>query len=184
MRPFDFENSFGYLFCSTAHILRKALDDCLAEEGLTSRQWEVLAVLSGQGELPQHQLAASLGIEAPAMAGVVSRMERDGWLERNACSEDRRRTLIRPTAQSEEVWSRSLDCLYRLRDELYADLTEEEFATLRTICGKIRNNVITSAESCEPIPLNMAAGPHVPQCTEKSMTGRAANEHSQGKCDH
>lgn len=141
MRDFDFENSFGYLLCSTAHLMRKALDECLSEEGMTSRQWEVLAVLSRQGELPQRQLAEFLGIEAPAVAGVVSRMERDGWLHREGCSDDRRRVLIRPTDRAVAAWSRSIDCIYEMRDQLTAGLSDSDLDALRRICTTIRTNL-------------------------------------------
>lgn len=152
MRQFDFESSFGYLFCSTAHLLRRALDDCLADEGLTSRQWEVLAVLSRHGELPQRQLAECLGIEAPAMAGVVARMQRDGWLHRESCSDDRRRVLIRPTEKAEDVWSRSIDCIFEMRSRLIEGLTDVDLESLQRICGTIRNNLDVPA-----IPTPIAA---------------------------
>lgn len=143
MRQFDFENSFGYLLCSTAHLLRKALDECLANEGITSRQWEVLAVLSRHEALPQRQLADCLGIEAPAMAGVVSRMERDGWLHRESCPDDRRRVLIRPTEKAVEVWSRSIDCIYGMRARLVEGLEPSDLDSLHRICGVLRDNLAT-----------------------------------------
>lgn len=141
MRQFDFENSFGYLFCSTAHLLRKALDECLADEGITSRQWEVLAVLSHHEELPQRQLADCLGIESPAAATIVSRMERDGWLIREQCSDDRRRWLIRPTQHAIEVWSRSIDLIHAMRARLVAGISDHDLDTLHRICDTLRDNL-------------------------------------------
>lgn len=161
MRNYDFENSVGYLFCSTAHLLRKALDDCLMAEGLTSRQWEVLAILSRHGQVPQRRIAELLEVEAPAIAGVVSRMERDGWLTRQACDEDRRRVLISVTTKAEAVWARSVDCLYQMREALYAGVNEADLGAVRRVCGQIRSNLgidewdpLSPSEngSCSPLP--------------------------------
>lgn len=144
MRPFDFENSVGFWVCTTAHMLRKRLDARLAEQGVTSRQWEVLAVLAMHGEMPQGQLAERLGIEAPALGGLVSRMERDGWLVRTPDPADRRRVLIRPAERAEEVWSASVDYFRELRTVVTQGLSAEDLATLRDTCETIRGNLIAA----------------------------------------
>ena len=91
MLRYDFENSVGYWVCMTSHAIRRSLSVRLAEEGITLRQWEVLAWLACDGEVSQAELAECMGIEPPTLAGVLRRMERDGWLSRRCCENDRRR---------------------------------------------------------------------------------------------
>jgi MarR family transcriptional regulator for hemolysin len=142
----DFEESVGYWICSTSHVLRRALDTELARENITFRQWEVLAWIAMCGELSQVELAERLGIEAPTLAGILSRMERDGWLERTCCSKDRRRKLINATEKAEEVWERALDCCRRVRQRAVTGITENELGQLKSICERMRENLETPVE--------------------------------------
>ena len=83
MLDYDFENSVGYWVFATAHALACAMNEELAAHGITSRQWEVLACISHDGELSQSELAERMHIEAPTLVGVLDRMERDGWIVRD-----------------------------------------------------------------------------------------------------
>ncbi len=141
MLEYDFDGSLGYWVCATSHALRRALDGELARERITMRQWEVLAVIALEGELAQGDLAERLGIEAPTLAGIVARMERDGWLERTCCSKDRRRKRIRATAQAEAVWNRMVECCERVRARAVEGISAEELAFFRDICMRIRTNL-------------------------------------------
>ena len=71
MLQFDFNDSLGFWVCSTSHAFRRALNAELAKEGITYRQWEVLARIAMQGELSQSELADCLGIEAPKSIPIL-----------------------------------------------------------------------------------------------------------------
>lgn len=146
MLKHDFEESVGYWICSTSHVLRRALDTELARENITFRQWEVLAWIAMCGELSQVELAERLGIEAPTLAGILSRMERDGWLDRTSCSKDRRRKLINATEKAEEVWERALACCRRVRQRAVTGISDDELGQLKSICERMRQNLETPVE--------------------------------------
>jgi DNA-binding MarR family transcriptional regulator len=141
MLTYDFEQSLGYWVCSTAHALRKSLDAKLAQDGITFRQWEVLAMISIHGEQTQRELGDRMGIEAPTLAGILDRMERDGVLERVPCSEDRRCKRIRATDKAEMLWERGVECAHETREQAAAGLSEEELAQFKELCSKIRHNL-------------------------------------------
>jgi MarR family transcriptional regulator, transcriptional regulator for hemolysin len=143
---FDFDESLGYWVCSTSHALRRALNAELAKEGITYRQWEVLARIALQGELSQTELADCLGIEAPTLVGILDRMERDGWLDRYNCPNDRRKKRIRATEKADAVWARMIDCAHRVRAQAREGLSQEDLDHLRSICARIRANLE------EPVP--------------------------------
>jgi MarR family transcriptional regulator for hemolysin len=143
---FDFEDSIGYWVCSTSHAFRRALNAELAKEGITYRQWEVLARIALHGELTQTELAEWLGIEAPTLVGILDRMERDGWLDRYGCPNDRRKKRIRATEKADTVWARMIECAHRVRARSREGLSAEELDQLRVICGKIRANLEEPAE--------------------------------------
>jgi len=140
---YDWENSVGHWVVNTAHAVRRALNSELAGEGITLRQWEVLACLALDGELSQAELADRLGIEAPTLVGILDRMERDGWLDRYNCSQDRRRKRIRATRKAEQLWVRMVDCAHRVRAVAAQGLSENDIETLKSICERIRTNLST-----------------------------------------
>jgi DNA-binding MarR family transcriptional regulator len=138
---YDFEESVGCWITSTSHTMRRALDVELAKENITIRQWEVLAWLSFQGDLSQVELADKLGIEAPTLAGVLTRMERDGWLERYNCERDRRKKRIRTTSKAEAVWARMVECCLRVREKAIEGISSEDLACLKRTCETMRLNL-------------------------------------------
>ncbi len=150
MLEYDWESSVGYWVCSTSHALRRALSVRLAEEGMTLRQWEVLAWLSANGDLSQAELADCMGIEPHTLAGVLRRMERDGWLQRTCCERDRRKNKIHPTDKAEGVWQRAVACCQEVRARASEGLPEEELQQFKRTCEKIRENV--AAAVADPGP--------------------------------
>lgn len=147
MLQYDFDESVGYWVAVTAHAIRRALDVELSREGITFRQWEVLAWLSIAGEQSQVELADRLGIEAPTLAGILARMERDGWLERRCCEVDRRRKLLRATEKAEMVWTRVVECCRTVRARATEGIASEDLKKLKAICEKIRANLGSPVES-------------------------------------
>jgi MarR family transcriptional regulator for hemolysin len=137
----DLEESVGCWIALTAHTMRRALDAELAREEITFRQWEVLATVALRGEQSQAELAEHLGIEAPTLAGILARMERDGWLQRYACPEDRRKKRIRITPRAETVWNRMLECCRRVRLRATQGLSGDDLAQFKGVCDRIRENL-------------------------------------------
>lgn len=141
MLQHDFDASVGHWICTTSHAMRRALNNELVRENITMRQFEVLARLAFEGEQTQVELAEKLGIEAPTLAGVLSRMERDGWLERYPCSQDRRRKRIRVTERAETVWSRMVECCSRVSAQAVDGIPEEDLQVFKRTCERIRENI-------------------------------------------
>jgi homoprotocatechuate degradation regulator HpaR len=71
----------------------------LNEHGLTEQQWRIIRILWQRGEMESHQLANQACILKPSMTGVLSRMERDGYVQRWKTSKDQRRVYISLTDQ-------------------------------------------------------------------------------------
>lgn len=75
----------------------------LRSEGLSDQQWRVLRVLGedhaqgGRG-VETGRVAREAFILGPSLSGVLTRMERDGLIERARDAQDQRRSVVRPTA--------------------------------------------------------------------------------------
>jgi MarR family transcriptional regulator for hemolysin len=140
----------------------------LVKEGITLRQWEVLAWLTLESAMAQSELAERLGIEAPTLAGILDRMERDGWVERQACPHDRRKKRLRATPKADAVWQHLAECAHRMRAKATSGISAEELLQLKSICERIRLNV---GDVATPIPdssdciLVTGSDPEIPQAS-------------------
>ena len=115
----------------------------LREHGLSDQQWRVLRVLGEHahesGGVETGRVATEAFLLGPSLTGVLARMERDGLIERQRCSQDARRTVVRATAlglakvqalsqtieahyswMAEHLGSSQLTALYDLLDQLIA----------------------------------------------------------------
>lgn len=154
MLQYNFDESVGYWVTMASQSIRRVLGQRLSEQDLTLRQWEVLAMLACNPELSQAQLAERMGIEPATLAGVVNRMERDGWINKTSSSEDRRQSRLSPTAQAESIWNRSLTLSAEVRAQAVAGVSQEDLQTLRRVCAMIRDNLSRSIVPTAVEPLS------------------------------
>ena len=74
----------------------------LRAHDLSDQQWRVLRVLGEhaheRGGIETGRVASEAYLLGPSLTGVLTRMERDGLIERQRCAQDARRTVVRATA--------------------------------------------------------------------------------------
>ena len=142
---YDFEESIGYWMIMAARSYQRALDQELGPRGITWRQCQVLGYLALEGDLTQTELAERMMVESPTLVGILDRMQRDGWILRHDCPNDRRKKIIRPTSQAEPVWSEIVECGRRIRARATQGLSESQRETLMELLGKVRENLTIDA---------------------------------------
>jgi MarR family transcriptional regulator, transcriptional regulator for hemolysin len=145
VQPYDFENSLTFWVIQTAHAVERAFNEDLAPHGITLSQSKVLAWLAHDGELSQAELADRMRIEAPTLAGILDRMERDGWVERRPAPDDRRRKLVRATPQVDPVWAKIVQCARAMRARAVAGIDPDDvqrtMATLAAIQSNLKSDI-------------------------------------------
>jgi MarR family transcriptional regulator for hemolysin len=149
---YDFEQSLIYWVCTAGQALEKALNEELAPLGITHRQWQVLGWLALEGGLSQAELADRMRIEPPTLAGIVERMERDGWLERSPCPGDRRKKRLTPTDRVGPVWEQITSAARRVRARASQGFSEDELLRLFAALERIRANVSSPPPSKQTTP--------------------------------
>lgn len=125
----------------------------LRAHGLSDQQWRVLRVLGEhaheRGGIETGRVASEAYLLGPSLTGVLTRMERNGLIERQRCAQDARRTVVRATAagltkvqalsqtiEAHYVWMEQhlgkaqLTRLYDLLDQLIALEVPEADATV------------------------------------------------------
>lgn len=145
MLEYDFEASPGYWLTMTTQALHRALNNELAPTGITYRQSQVIGWLVLEGDQSLSDLATRMMIEPPTLVGILERMERNGWIARVGCEDDRRRKLIRLTPAAEPVWERIVECIYRVRAAAFAGLEPDQVEQLKGLLRQIHENLVSPA---------------------------------------
>lgn len=91
------------LLPEAGRLILKRLEDDLRPYRLTLAQVEVLEMLWANGQVSQRQIIEARGVEAATVGTTLSRLERDGWVERLADPSDKRGKLVAPTQKALEA---------------------------------------------------------------------------------
>lgn len=148
----DFEQSIGYWSCLTSRALERSMNEELAPHGITYPQCQVLCWLALEGELSQSQLADRMRVEPPTLAGILDRMERDGWISREAAPHDRRRKIVRPAARVQPIWDTIMACIRRVRARATHGIDPDEVERARLVLVAISQNLNTPELVGETVP--------------------------------
>ena len=146
---YDFEDSIGCWLIVSSQAYQHAVNDELAPQGITFRQCQVLGLLSFMGPTSQADLAQKMEVEPPTLVGILDRMERDGWIRREACADDKRRKLVHPTKAAEPVWSKITAAARRIRARATKGLTPAQIGQLKEMLEVVRRNLETPSAISE-----------------------------------
>lgn len=141
MIEYNFEKSVSFWVGMTSHLFETALNNELADTGITLRQVQVLASLALHGELSQTELAGTLRIEPSTMVRILDRMERNNWIERDDASNDRRKKIIRPTERVTARWATIIKRGEAMEQRAIAGLNEKQLLELKNTLTVIRKNL-------------------------------------------
>jgi MarR family transcriptional regulator for hemolysin len=137
----DLDESIGLWVTLAAEAFRRVFTEEVAPHGFTYRQCQVLGYLAYDGPQSQIDLAEKMRIEPPTLVGILDRMERDGWICRVACADDRRKKIIHPTPAAEPIWAKILECGRRVRARATQNLSEEQVESLRDMLEVVQENL-------------------------------------------
>jgi MarR family transcriptional regulator, transcriptional regulator for hemolysin len=138
---FDDTQDIGYALMQTTRAYRKALAQELAPHDLTFRQFQVLNCLWQRGDLSQCLLAQSLLIEPPTLAGILSRLERNGLICRTSDPSDSRRKVVRLDGSARQLCLTLRECAARVCDRAVQGIPPEQLDSLQVILRRILQNL-------------------------------------------
>ena len=137
--PLSNTNEFGLLLFGTARAWRTKLDQRLRPLGLTQGKWRTLIHLSqGGNKLTQKQIAERMGIEEPTLAGLLDRLQEDGWIKRRESPNDRRCKIIHLQRRSKAVLDEIFNTAHGLRHELNDDVPAGDLEACIRVLTQIR----------------------------------------------
>lgn len=121
----------------TQHAVRTRLDADLAESGLTTPQYTVLAALDRGEELSASDLAREFGMTAQTVNVLVKSLEAGGYVRRSRHPTHGRILLVCLTAAGRRALKRGLAVALGIQDRLLSGLTASEGRRLRRLLHEI-----------------------------------------------
>ena len=132
-------NEFGLLLFGTARAWRTKLDQRLRPLGLSQGKWRTLILLSqGGNKLTQKEIADRMGIEEPTLAGLLDRLQEDGWIKRRESPNDRRCKIVHLQRRSKAVLEEIFNTAHTLRHELIEDVPQNDLDACVRVLTQIR----------------------------------------------
>lgn len=142
LRP---EESAGYLIRDTHLLFARALRNRLQTHQITPGQWYFLRTLWDEEGLSQRELSRRVGTTEPTTVSAMRLLARNGMIERVRNPKDRRTINIFLTDKARDMKAELMPVAFAVNDIATAGLTEPEFAQLRGLLQKVREN-LTAAE--------------------------------------
>ena len=99
-------------------------------EGLNPQRVYVLEILLAHRELGVAQLSGALDVDAPTMSGLLSRMQKEGLLERVRSKADRREVRVALTRSGRTVAKRTEAAVAEADRQLMAALNDRDVSAL------------------------------------------------------
>ncbi|MDE0795967.1 MAG: MarR family transcriptional regulator [Alphaproteobacteria bacterium] len=143
LRP---EESAGYLLRDTHLLFAKALRNRLQNHQITPGQWYFLRTLWDEEGLSQRELSRRVGTTEPTTVSALRLLTRNGMIERVRNPKDRRTINIYLTDKARDMKADLMPVAFEVNDVATRGLTDFEFAQLRGLLQKVREN-LTSDEN-------------------------------------
>jgi len=141
MKTLDLKESIGLLLKTSAKTWEKAADIELRERfGLAGAKWKVIVALSVKEGITQKHIADMVFVEAPTLVPVIDRMEKEGYLTRQADPRDRRNNLIFMTKKSKDIMDPIIDCILEVRNMGLNKISKKEMEITKKVLTQIVSN--------------------------------------------
>lgn len=102
----------------------------LNAHGITEQQWRIVRLLLDTGPLEPHEIGELCRLSSPSLAGVLSRMENIGLVQRKRLADDQRRVHVSLTPRSRALAARMaprIEAVYVHIEELLGEEFAEDF---------------------------------------------------------
>ncbi len=127
----------GFLISRMGMVAQRHFAERIEQLGLTTRMWGALNVLDAEGEITQHALCRSVGMDPSSMVSTIDELESKGLVERRRHPSDRRAHALHVTADGREVLRRGRELARAAQEDLLAPLSPDERTQLHELLLKL-----------------------------------------------
>lgn len=128
----------------TVNRVHDRMERALAPHGLSSAQFEVLAVLGGGDGITQQELAERLLVTKGNVCGLIDRIESQGYVARRPDLADRRVNRLHLTAAGRKVLARLMPGQVALFMKLLEPMSVADAKLLRRLLEDIEDAAVDS----------------------------------------
>ena len=142
------ESRLSLLLARHGGVTEAWIREALTASGVTPRHAIVLMHLDG-GRLGQRELGARLGVDPSVLVTLLNALEDRELVRRHRDPADRRRHIVEITEAGTAALTKLDAAIRYVEDELFADLTPRERATLHSLLARVRT---TRHSACDAPP--------------------------------
>jgi len=129
--PDSLSNNATFLLNRAAKLVLEAHENALLPLKLTPRDFNMLALLAGDGPVSQHVLASRYKVDRTTMAQLVDGLADRDLLARMENEHDRRSNLLYITVKGKKVLAQAKRLSDREQKRFLSPLSESEWAQIR-----------------------------------------------------
>jgi len=125
----EINNRLFFRLFQVANTLHTKGTRALDEFDVTTQQWSVLGALSRPQALNGmsiNDLSRFLLVSRQNLTGLLSRLERDGLIERTTSEDDRRSRKVKLSTQGQALWQKMQDPIHAFYDQALKDLSFDD----------------------------------------------------------
>lgn len=141
----DDDEYIGYVLSDVARLIRTVFDRRVRDIGLTRAQWLVLTRLYRRPGASQTELADMLEIDRASAGRMIDRMQKNGWVERRADSEDRRINRLYLTADARRAHKDMWALAEATVDDALAPLSAAEREQFTRLAARVKGQLQSMA---------------------------------------
>src|SRR3954465_237971 len=132
-------DELGLVLFGTARAWRTRLDQRLRPPGLSQgKRRTLIPRATGGNKVPQKEIAERMGIEGATLAGLLDRLENDGWVERRGSAGERPRKTVHLQRRSKAVLDKIFNTAHDLRAQLIEDISDRDLEACMRVLTRIR----------------------------------------------
>ncbi|MDD3369359.1 MAG: MarR family transcriptional regulator [Lachnospiraceae bacterium] len=112
------EHEIGYLIKQISNKMKISADAGLKKHNLTLAQVELLKVIdSSGGQITQKEIEIRMEVSHPTVTGIVSRLEKQGFLKCYPDTDNKRNKVVCTTEKAKQIGQELSECM-RLHDSM------------------------------------------------------------------
>lgn len=140
----EINNRLFFRLFQVANTLHTKGTQAIEEFGVTTQQWSVLGALSrpqAEEGMSINDLSRLLLVSRQNLTGVLSRLERDGLIERATNEEDRRSRKVKLSKRGQALWLKLQDPIHQFYDKALKDLSFDDRLAFIHYFTKLQTNM-------------------------------------------
>jgi DNA-binding MarR family transcriptional regulator len=133
-------NSPGLLLALVGNDAMRELRQAHTDDGMTPRQYHLLALLDGNGPIGQSELGAAVGTDPSVLVTQLNPLEEGGVISRDRDPSDRRRHVVSLTPAGARKLREATRSQERAEDAIFSALDPVDREQLRSLLIAIRDS--------------------------------------------